>query len=178
MSLKRFFSIFILLVIILLASFSSIPASPAGTYSERPTMPSFIWESYQPRTFQDVIRDQMIPANGNEPFYIAVDMYRSRVGATYSGESRDISDARRALISAWFEANQADSRYRKLFAKEWRFLSDGQEYWLPVQAQTAEYMQQEFEPGEQVTLLVVLLGADKQQREIDWLFVVNEVLPE
>jgi hypothetical protein len=177
MSTKRFFTIIILLFIALLTSYASIPAIPITSKPVRSTLPSFVWEQYQPRDFQEIVNNSAIALTGSEPNYISIELSRSRVQAVYTGQSRPVSEARAALISAWFDANQADKMYKKLFATEWLFLENGKEYWLPVQATASEYMTTEFENGENVTLLVVLLGAHREDDKLDWLFVVNDVVP-
>jgi hypothetical protein len=178
MSIKRFFQILVVLFIILFTSYSSIPAYTNGSKPERVKVPTFIWESYEPRTIGEIISSQVIPVTANNPYYYSVDLHRSRVKAVFAGESRPVSDSRLAFISAWLEANRADNRYKKLFTSEWLFIAEGEEYWLPVQASSAQYMQNEVRPGDEVSLLVVLLGARVSEGEIDWLILANEVLPE
>jgi hypothetical protein len=176
MSTRRFFTIIILLLITLFTSYSSIPAIPMPTRSERANLPSFVWESYTSRTFHELFNSNTLALTGSEPIYLSLEMHRSRVQATFTGQRRPISELRTAVIAAWFKENQADSRYKKLFTTEWLFLAEGKEYWLPVQATSADYMVQEFHEGDDITLLVVLLGAHKNQNGMDWLFVVNEVM--
>jgi hypothetical protein len=178
MGTKRFFFILLLILITLFASYSSIPAIPITSVPQRDPIPTFVWDSYNPSTFPEIVRTQTIPLEGNDSIYLSMEMHRSRVQAVYTGESRAVSEGRLALISSWFDANQADSRYKKLLTTEWLFRADGEEYWLPVLATSADVMLYEFEEGDRVTLLVVLLGASKSQNGIDWLFIVNEVLPE
>jgi hypothetical protein len=178
MSIKRFFQILVVLFIILFASYSSIPAYTNGSTPERVKVPTFIWESYEPRTLAEIISNQIIPVTAASPNYFTIDLHRSRVTAIYTGESRPVSEGRLAYISAYLEANRADNRYSQLFKTEWLFLADDQEYWLPVQAASAQYMEKEFLPGDEVSLLVVLLGARVSEEQIDWMILANEVLPE
>jgi hypothetical protein len=178
MTSKRFFLIPILLFFTLFTSTSTIRAVEVTASAKRSPLPAFVWESYVPRTFPEILNSQTMALAGSEPSYLSLDLHRSRVQVVYTGESRPVSEKRAALISAWFTANQADGRYKKLFNNEWLFMADGKEYWLPVQATAADYMSQEFQAGDPVTVLVVLLGASRDRSRLDWLYVVNDVLAE
>jgi hypothetical protein len=178
MSTKRFFTILILLLIALSTSYATIPAIPVRSKPARTAPPSFVWDTYQPSTFDKILDSSTIALTGSEPNYLSLHLHRSRVNAIYTGENRPVSEARTDLISTWFEANQADRKYKKFFIKEYLFLADGKEYWLPVQAAAYEYMEEDMQDGDNVILLVMLLGARRDHDRLDWLFVVNDILPE
>jgi hypothetical protein len=178
MSTKKVFTILILLSIALFTSYATIPAIPTISKRVRSDLPAFVWDSYVPSTFQDIANNSSIPFSGKGPSYISLDLQRSRVQAVYTGESRPVSEARTGLISDWFEANQADGIYKKMFANEWLFLADEKEYWLPVHAAASEYMTEDIQNGDSVTLLVVLLGVQRVNNRLDWLFIVNDVVPQ
>jgi hypothetical protein len=178
MSIKRFFTILILLTIALSTSYASIPAIPVRSKPTRTALPSFVWDTYQPSTFDAILDSSTLALSGSEPNYLSLHLHRSRVNAIYTGENRPVSEERIELISTWFEANQADRKYKKYFIKEYQFIADGKEYWLPVQAAAYEYMEEEMQDGDNLILLVMLLGARRDQDQLDWVFVVNDILPE
>lgn len=173
---RRILPILIVLIIILLTRYASIPAISPTSLPTPGGSTDFVWDGYASRTFDDITNNQLMMEVSGKDAYLSVDMKRSRVAAIYMGESRPTSSQRLELINAWFSANRADTRYKSLFMTEWLFVVDGEEFWLPVQAVSAEHMQQTFNPGDPVDLLVVLLGANKRGALLEWLFVVNDVV--
>ncbi len=61
-----------------------------------------------------------------------------------------------------------------MFEDEYLFTEDKVEYWLPVQNKVASYFGEELKKGDTVTLFVAWLGARKEAKDIDYIFLTNE----
>lgn len=143
------------------------------------------WDAYQPRTLKEItttiaeksfkspdvhIRDEKKDIS----IILSYNSYQSRVKAIYSGTSRKVSDKRKELISIWLKTLGKPKEYLDLFETEYLFIEEKAEYWLPVQKPLISFFGEELKKGDEVTLFVVWLGARKESKSIDHIFLVNE----
>ena len=143
------------------------------------------WDAYEPRTLKEITTNIAAKSLKNPDALIRDDKkdisiilsynsFQSRVKATYTGESRKISDQRKELISIWLKTFGKPKELLDLLENEYLFVEDKVEYWLPVQKQVASYFKDELKKGDMVTLFVVWLGARKEAKSVDYIFLTNE----
>lgn len=105
---------------------------------------------------------------------LSYNSFQSRVKVIYTGTSRKVSDQRKELISIWLKTLGKPKELLDLFETEYLFTEDKVEYWLPVQKQVASYFGEELKKGDTVTLFVAWLGARKDAKSVDYIFLTNE----
>ena len=143
------------------------------------------WDLYEPRTLKEftntiaakslkkpdvLIRDDKKDVS----IILSYNSFQSRVKVVYTGTSRKVSDQRKELISIWLKTLGKPKELLDLFENEYLFTEDKVEYWLPVQKQVASYFADELKKGDTVTLFVAWLGARKEAKSVDYIFLTNE----
>jgi hypothetical protein len=150
------------------------------TFAQSPS-----WDLYEPRTLKEITNTIAAKSLKNPDVLIRDDKkdvsiilsynsFQSRVKATYTGTSRKVSDQRKEVISIWLKTLGKPKELLDLFENEYLFLEDKVEYWLPVQKSLIPYFGEELKKGDTVTLFVAWLGARKQAKDIDYIFLTNE----
>jgi hypothetical protein len=143
------------------------------------------WDKYKPRTLKEITTalaeasfkdpDVIITdSNKGESIVLSGNTFPSRVAAVYTGSSRKVSDKKKEVIAAWLRVFGKPSEYLKLFEAEYLFTEDEKEYWLPVQKQVAAYFEKELRKSDTVGLYAVRVGARKDSRGIEHVFLINE----
>jgi len=144
------------------------------------------WKKYQPRTLDQIIKDHaakvlddpdiLMNFPDGSTAVLTRDSFTSKVKVTYTGKSRSISPKRKEIISNWLTVTYPDRRdeYLKQWDTEFLFTEHLIEYWLPVQNQLIQPLQEEIKKGDDVTLYVAWVGARKESGKVDWVFFVNE----
>ena len=143
------------------------------------------WDNYEPRTLKEITTtiaakslknpDVLIQNDKKDvSIILSYNSFPSRVKATYTGESRKVSDQRKELIAAWLKTIGKPKELLDLFENEYLFVEDKVEYWLPVQKKVASYFKDELKKGDTVTIFVAWLGARKQAKDVDYVFLMNE----
>ncbi len=143
------------------------------------------WDLYQPRTLKDITTNiaskslknpDVVITNEKKDVSIILsyNSFQSKVKAIYTGTSRKVSDQRREVISIWLKTLGKPKELLDLFENEYLFTEDKVEYWLPVQKQVASYFSDELKKGDTVTLFVAWLGARKEAKDIDYIFLMND----
>jgi hypothetical protein len=144
------------------------------------------WKKYQPRTLHEIIKlhatkvfdnpEILMNFSDGSTAVLTRDSFPSKVKVTYTGRSRNIPAKRKELLKDWLITTYGpDSKaYLKLFDTEVLFTEAGVEYWLPIQSQLIESLNEELKKGEIIFIYVAWVGARKESDKIDWVFVVNE----
>jgi hypothetical protein len=141
------------------------------------------WDRYLPRTMTEIIviinPEGELDTLAENELYVEMGLdYQcpSSVQMIYSGEFREVIDPRYAVIVIWldtFAPQLTTSEREELFETEALFTENGKEYWLPVQKPLIKIMKEELEPGDEVTLFLLWVGATKVEDETDYAFLVN-----
>lgn len=143
------------------------------------------WDAYEPRTFKEIISTIAEKSIKNPDVHIRDDKkgfsiflsynsFQSRIKGIYTASSRKVSDKRREVISIWLKTLGKPKELLDLFEDEYLFTEDKVEYWLPVQNKVASYFGKELKKSDTVTLFVVWLGARKESKSVDYVFLMNE----
>ena len=143
------------------------------------------WDLYEPRTLKEITNTIAAKSLKNPDVLIRDDKkdisiilsynsFQSRVKVVYTGTSRKVSDQRKELISIWLKTLGKPKELLDLFENEYLFTEDKVEYWLPVQKTVASYFGEELKKGDTVTVFVAWLGARKEAKSIDYIFLMNE----
>ena len=137
------------------------------------------WENYKPRTLKQIIQQhepELAKERGQAKVVsiISADSFPSRVKVIYTGESRIVSAKRKELIVDWVKSFLYKPEIADLFESELLFKEGSVEHWLPVQKPVIPYFAQELKKGDEVTLLLVWVGARIDPEQTDWVFLVNE----
>jgi len=164
--------------IIFLALFIALFVSQASAQSSS-------WDLYEPRTLKEFTttiaakslkKPDVLIRNDKKDVSIILsyNSFQSRVRVIYTGTSRKVSDQRKELISIWLITLGKPKELLDLFETEYLFTEDKVEYWLPVQKQVASYFGEELKKGDTVTLFVAWLGARREAKSVDYIFLTNE----
>ncbi len=143
------------------------------------------WDLYEPRTLKEITStiaakslkspDVLITDKKKDvSIILSYNSFQSRVKATYTGTSRKVSDQRKEVISIWLKTLGKPKEILDLFENEYLFTEDKVEYWLPVQKTVASYFDEELKKGDTVTVFVAWLGARKEAKSVDYIFLMNE----
>ncbi len=143
------------------------------------------WAKYKPRTLSQVVKAGGAKVLNNPDLtiqqlddYTAFLVYQgtpSQSKVIYTGLSRALSEKRKKIITMWVKAvHGPNSGLEDLFEKEYLFIENGVNYWLPVQKQVSEYFPDELEKNDKIVIFTSWIGAVKESDKIDWLFLVNE----
>ena len=143
------------------------------------------WDLYEPRTLKEITSTIAAKSLKNPDVLIRDDKkdvsiilsynsFQSRVKATYTGTSRKVSDQRKEVISIWLKTLGKPKEILDLFENEYLFVEDKVEYWLPVQKTVASYFDKELKKGDTVTVFVAWLGARKEAKSLEYIFLMNE----
>jgi hypothetical protein len=141
----------------------------------------FPWSDFERRTMQELIKINVAedsddlkryPEKGQ--FVFRGKILPSVVRLTHTGQSRRISGARKKFIELWAGTYAQNSNYAELFASEFLFKDDVQEYWLPVQQSVAKYFDTELKNGDAVDLYLIRPGGLREKDKADWVFLVEE----
>lgn len=142
------------------------------------------WAKYQPRSLKQITTelaeaslknpDVIITDSKGGSIVLSRDTFPSQVAVVYGGSVRKVSDQKKQVIAAWLKAVGKPADYLDLFESEYLFTEDAKEYWLPVQKQVASYFEKELRKSDKVNLYAVWLGARKDSKNVEHVFLVNE----
>lgn len=135
------------------------------------------WDAYQPRKLSEIIelnQSALVEPNSRVHFLFTADSFPSRVKVVYTGKSRAISKENAEVVSAWAKVRQVDKKIVDLFEREILFTENSVEHWLPIQKQLIPFLEQEVKVGDPVELFVIWIGARKEGKREDWVFLINE----
>jgi len=137
------------------------------------------WDAYQSRTLGQIVKLHALElgeSRAQVTFLLTAESFPSKVRVVYTGKSREITPRRREVISEWAKARKVSKEVVDLFEHELLFVEGSKEYWIPVQEQLIPYLRRDVKTGETVELLVIWIGARKEMRQVEWVFLVNEFL--
>ena len=92
------------------------------------------------------------------------------VQANYTGEQRDITDARHDLLRRWAKTNGHPADTADTFKHEVRLRAGSATHWLPIQNSLVGPFVKEVSAGSRVRLFIMYVGAVRDDR----VFIVNE----
>jgi hypothetical protein len=158
-----------------------MPATDPVAPSPVPTVASFQWDRYVPRSLHDLTElvDAELPTMGNGDVYIETSpyyQYPSRVGVIYTGEVRTTSDGLQMVADIFLNnyAPQLAQEERSTFLDQQVLFREGAaDYWLAVQAPLLIELGEAVQADGPVTLFIIFAGASKQAGELERLYVVN-----
>jgi len=99
----------------------------------------------------------------------------SSVPATYMDKSRKLDPTKKEFMSEWAKARVLKQEMMDEFEEELLFVEDSVEYWLPVHKRLVPYFKQRLKKGEKIELLTLWIGARKEKKQVDWIFLVTDV---
>ncbi|MBC7901691.1 MAG: hypothetical protein H7070_16750 [Saprospiraceae bacterium] len=126
---------------------------------------------YKPRTLSEIIELNRKATDGilktakleEKNGFIGIDPFYSKVRVEYIGTPRPISDNHLGLITTWSKLQQVNKKFTRLYETEYLFKEGDAEYWIPLQKQIAESMNNELKLGDALTLFVIYVGAEKEK---------------
>jgi hypothetical protein len=141
-------------------------AAPAGAAEAIP------YDQYRPGKLVEVAAPTQDAAAGTVA--ISPDTNRREFHVKYTGDHRPISAATAAVIAEYIRAAHAlpDVATCK---EEYRFTEGGKDFWVPVEAATADEMTVEMSPGDSADLYGNVLGFYRQDSGWSPVIVVEEV---
>lgn len=144
---------------------------------------------YEPRTLKELttaMPDALIKnpnvvlfdSSKNPDIRLSYNSYTSRVKAVYTGDSRKVTDRRKAVIEIWLTTLGKPKDLLELFETEFLFREDGKEYWLPVQKAAAAKLTKDVKKGDTIMLFVAWLGGRHDANGFDNVMIVNDLRKE
>jgi hypothetical protein len=100
----------------------------------------------------------------------------SRVTVTYTGEFRQTPFHHMFAIGEWvrpYNPSMTDEDLIAIFKYEGRFIDGLASYWLPIQTNLVQGMQEELKPGDRAVLYLRWIAVTKTQVTMDYIFIVN-----
>ncbi|HZE64891.1 MAG TPA: hypothetical protein VE056_13490 [Pyrinomonadaceae bacterium] len=137
--------------LVLLAFFALTTCASAQGQDEDP------WAKYTPDKLSEVIKAHTFRNMQNERG-VDIGSHPLRARVIYSGKSRPIPSDKKSLIKFWMQSNKYSEEILKMFDKEFLFLEDSREYWLPVQNVLIPHFKEEMHEGESVDLFAAWIG--------------------
>ncbi len=103
------------------------------------------------------------------------DMLLSVIRVKYMGKSRPLSEVKKDFLKKWAQTfSQNADEYAAHYERDFLFMEDGVEYWLPAQKQVSAYFPKELKEGDEVEIYIVRAGGVCSKKVCDWLFLVEE----
>lgn len=177
------------------ASSDRSPADPFATVTRLRTLPWALlvallpapalaqqsnWAAYVPGTLQEVVweESQGLDFTPNSAprghINLSSNNHPQRVTVVHTGERRPLSDGARRVIETWGKAMANDSTIVRRFTNEYRFVENGNPFWIPIQTTLEEALAKEIRAGGRVTLLTRWLGTFHTTGRPQWVFIINE----
>jgi len=138
-------------------------------------------DSFQPKTLASARADflaeasQPVPGTGGKQLSSYFDHggqgWRAR--AAYTGRSRNLEAEELTFIRLWLKSVGMEEAV-DMFTTSYLFTVDGVSYWLPVEAQVAEFFPIELKPNDEIDLYVADIGGTRRGDDWLWLPVVEE----
>jgi hypothetical protein len=127
------------------------------------------WDRYRPGTLQAIV-ERVSPGLGSaDGYYLAGDSSPTRATLNFVGQVRPIREDVKQLMDRSLLLQRYEGR-RPAYDEEWLFREGQTNYWLPVQAMTAESMREVVKPGDPVTVWVQYWGAILSGGRKTWVF--------
>lgn len=159
--------------------------SPKPTITPKPTATAeaSTWDRYTPNTLANIIEtnvDLMAPEQ-YPALYVEVSpdyQFPSRIPVIYTGEFRDIDPIKQFIIESWGAAisPEVGENIKGVFLQEVLVVESDTEYWIPVQELLVPFIENELNPGDDMMIYVLWVGANIADAETPPIpvFILNE----
>ena len=127
------------------------------------------WDRYRPGTLQAIVERESLGLGSADGHYLGGDPSPTRATLIFVGQVRPIREDVKQLMEFSMMLQQHEGR-RPAYDEEWLFREGQTNYWLPVQAMTAESMREVVKPGDPVTVWVQYWGAILSGGRKTWVF--------
>ena len=127
------------------------------------------WDRYRPGTLQAIVERESLGLGSADGYYLAGDPSPTRATLIFVGQVRPIREDVKQLMDRSMLLQRYEGR-RPAYDEEWLFREGQTNYWLPVQAMTAESMREVVKPGDPVTVWVQYWGAILSGGRKTWVF--------
>ena len=135
----------------------------------------FPWEKFKPRTLKEVISTTTNAVRPDDSMYLAQNQLESKVEVIFTGQSREISKARKSFIEIWFGTLRAEQKkLAALYEREYLYKEGDVEHWLPTSTPITKYFDKELKPGDKMHLYLISIGAYRVDSNIDCVLLVEE----
>lgn len=159
--------------------------SPKPTSTTKPTATpeASTWDRYTPNTLANIIvlNHELLVTDYYPTLYIEVSpdyQYPSTIEVIYSGEMREIDPEKQFLIQNWTGTLSAELRpyFQEAFQHEILVVEADVEYWLPIQEALIPFLEDEVDPGSEMLIYVVWIGAHipDANTQPESVFLINE----
>ncbi|MCA9896991.1 MAG: hypothetical protein H6654_01860 [Ardenticatenaceae bacterium] len=166
-------------------------ATPTATPSPKPTStpkPTATpepntWDRYTPNTLANIIvlNHELLVTDHYPTLYIEISpdyQHPSTIEVIYSGEIREIDPVKQFLIQNWTGSLSEDLRsyFQEAFQHEILVVEADAEYWLPIQEALIPFLEDEVDPGNEMLIYVVWIGAHipDANTQPESVFLINE----
>ena len=141
-------------------------------------MTSHAWERYQPGNIAAVIDEQSNTAvyaelKGATDVLISGSEFPYRFRVSFTGKHRMVPVTTQKLIREWAGSIGLGEQVANDFVEQFAFVEAGKTYWLAIQKPIQPAMVEELEPGAQVELYALWVGATTAEH----VFLVNRFEP-
>lgn len=142
--------------------------SPKPTNTPKPTATSepSPWDRYTPNTLANIIETNvdLIAPEQYPALYVEVSpdyQFPSRIQVIYTGEFRDIDPIKQFIIESWGAtiSPEVGESIKGAFLHEVLVVESDTEYWIPVQEVLIPFMENELNPGDDMMIYVLWVGA-------------------
>lgn len=118
------------------------------------------WHTYPFRDLTTVIAGEQALYNKAEKadMVISAQPFPSKTRVTFAGKKRSVSEYGKSYIKLWNESRGMPASNADLLLEEFLFLERGNEYWMPVVKGTAQAIEKDLRPGEEVIIYYFYLG--------------------
>ena len=159
--------------------------SPKPTNTPKPTATSepSTWDRYTPNTLANIIEtnvDLMAPEQ-YPALYVEVSpdyQFPSRIPVIYTGEFRDIDPIKQFIIESWGAtiSPEVGENIKGAFLQEVLVVESDTEYWIPVQELLVPFIENELNPGDDMMIYVLWVGASIADADTPPIpvFILNE----
>ena len=159
--------------------------SPKPTNTPKPTATSepSTWDRYTPNTLANIIEtnvDLMAPEQ-YPALYVEVSpdyQFPSRIPVIYTGEFRDIDPIKQFIIESWGAtiSPEVGENIKGTFLQEVLVVESDTEYWIPVQELLVPFIENELNPGDDMMIYVLWVGASIADADTPPIpvFILNE----
>lgn len=119
----------------------------------------FDYGSYRPANLAEVALALSKEIDPRADYFFDASHSRYSTVAIFTGRTRPVSSGLARYIEVWAKTFGHPDAYYKMFSTEIEIKQDSKTYWLPTQGQLLDSLGREVEPGHEVRLYILLMGA-------------------
>ncbi len=118
------------------------------------------WHKYPFRDLATVIAGEQALYNvaAKADMVISAQPFPSKTRVTFTGKKRAVSEYGKSYIKIWNESRGMPASNANLLLEEFLFLERGTEHWMPVVKGTAQSIEKNLRPGEEIIIYYFYLG--------------------